>query len=384
MNRNFHVQIALVGGQPTPVYQGIIHLHPNQVILVCSESSEKIANDIRKQLPTYSDKDILIYKISDNDVQTMLQQAAEIEQALPKGISISLNVSGGLKPWTVLFNNIFRRKRRCCRTFFIGQDGSFFDFKSMTCETKVKFDMDAQFKILGHTIDKCTPLSDYTGEDFFVLEIIKNWGFSYNLHNPLFQLTKQFADEYSALHHNQLYRKPHSCLSKFGSLEWIPSENTFKCFFAGKEYTFSSPHVCQIMLNTGWFELYVARMIAKSYPSNQISLNCIFKNRKNTPKNEVDIIVNTGKKLIFVECKTQVFESTDVDKFNSVVKNYGGLGSKHLFVTYYKMKPESQEKCDDHNITTFYFDNQSYKSNQEKIDALQKVLSDLDNSSNFK
>jgi hypothetical protein len=48
--------------------------------------------------------------------------------------------------------------------------------------------------------------------------------------------------------------------------------------------------------------------------------------------NEIDIIVETGEKLLFVECKTQVYDATDVDKFNNAVKSYGGVASKRIFL----------------------------------------------------
>lgn len=145
-----------------------------------------------------------------------------------------------------------------------------------------------------------------------------------------------------------------------------------------------SEHIDKIVLNTGWFELYVARMIQSAYPEYQIWMNCEFKNRNNRAKNEVDIIVNTGNKLIFVECKTQVYESTAVDKFRSVVHNFGGLGSKHLFVTYSQMKAEAKEKCDDYGIATFFFENKLFETNKDIIVALKLVLDDLNKKWNIK
>lgn len=394
MRKRIHVQIALVGGQPTPVYQGIIHLHPDQVVLVCSENSRKVADDIRRQLPFYEDKNILIYEISDIDLEAMYKTAELIEQALPKGITLSLNLSGGMKLWSIIFNNVFRRKRRSCHSFFIGQNGTFFDLKEKVSGTKVDFDMDAQFGILGHKIDSYTPLSDYDSEDFRVLNVIQQWGFSPNYHYKLKELTESFVDKYKKNHGNTLYKNPENVDTKSGHLDWDPATKTFECVLGTKSLKFTSPHVENIVLNTGWFELYVARMIAKANPNYQIRLNCVFKTRKNTTKNEVDIIVNTGNKLIFVECKTQIKNTTDVDKFRSVVSNYGGLGSKHLFVTYWEMKPDAKEKCEDYGIATFHFENAPetgaekkpplYASVQEKSEALAKVLDELNKKWNYK
>ena len=384
MKQRPHVQIALVGGQPTPVYQGIVHLAPNQVVLVCSSQSRGMAEAIREQLPQYKDGDIMIYEISDDDIVKMYSKAEMIEQALPKGITISLNVTGGMKLWSIVFNNVFRRKRRSCRTFFIGQNGIYFDLKNKEVLPKVNFDMDAQFKILGHTVSEYTPLSDYTSQDFTVLNTAQSWGFSQNTHYPFMKLTDKFRDEYKAVYNNNLYRRPFSVTEGRNSLEWNPDTKSFDILIGAKNLTLVSEHVTNIVLNTGWFELYVARMISKRYPSSQIWLNCIFKNKSNKTKNEVDIIVNTGNKLLFVECKTQVYNTTDVDKFRSVVANYGGLGSKHLFVTWQPMKAEAREKCDDYGITTFHFADPSFKNNQDKIDALDKVLDELEKKWNFK
>ena len=95
--------------------------------------------------------------------------------------------------------------------------------------------------------------------------------------------------------------------------------------------------------------------------------------------------MNTGSKLIFVECKTQVYNSTDVDKFNSAVRNYGGLGSRPLFVTLNPMSSDAKEKCMDHGITTFHFNNSNNPMSQnEKVEALAKVIDDLNKTWNYK
>ena len=84
-------------------------------------------------------------------------------------------------------------------------------------------------------------------------------------------------------------------------------------------------------------------------------MNCRFSFKQNLDKNETDIIVNTGTKLLFVECKTQIKKTTDIDKFRSVVKTYGGMGSKGLFVTEAKMDDVARAKCMENAILSFSF-----------------------------
>ena len=391
--KRIHVQIALVGGQPTPVYQGIIHLHPNQVVLVCSKNSRKVADDIRRQLPFYDNKNILIYEISDIDLEAMYKTAELIEQALPKGITLSLNLSGGMKLWSIIFNNVFRRKRRSCHSFFIGQNGTFFDLKEKVSGAKVDFDMDAQFEILGHEIDSYTLLSEYDNADLEVLDKVLNWAFSEDNHENLKKLTSEFYNTYKAKFHDTLFDQAHQVTKGLGDyLKWDPSTKTFDGLLSGKEIiNLTSPHAEHILLNTGWFELYVANIIANFYPKDQISLNCVFKTKKDSIKNEVDIIVKTDNKLIFVECKTQIYNATDIDKFRSVVRNFGGLGSKPLFVTNSKMKPDAKEKCEDYDITRFHFGHKAVDGiikpplySSDKIKSLAKVLDNLNNKWNYK
>ena len=67
----------------------------------------------------------------------------------------------------------------------------------------------------------------------------------------------------------------------------------------------------------------------------------------------MDIIINTGIKLLFVECKTQITNTTDIDKFRSVIKGYGGMGSKGIFITDASMSDIAKAKCEERGILTF-------------------------------
>jgi len=84
-------------------------------------------------------------------------------------------------------------------------------------------------------------------------------------------------------------------------------------------------------------------------------MNVKFPYVEGNPKNEIDIIVNTGNRLMFVECKTQIHTLTDLDKFSKAVRNYGGTGCHALFVTYGPMTSEAAEKCRDNGIIPFSF-----------------------------
>lgn len=110
-----------------------------------------------------------------------------------------------------------------------------------------------------------------------------------------------------------------------------------------------------MVFNSGWFEYKVAKLLSSWDKAKEVCLNCHFPSKQKSDKNEVDIIVNTGTKLLFVECKTQINRITDIDKFRSVVKTYGGMGSKGLFVTKEKFSDSAREKCAENAILSFSF-----------------------------
>ncbi len=372
------IHIALVGGQATPVYQGIVYTNPDKVYLICSELTYKDAMSIKAQLPSL-ESNIEVKKISDKDIREMEEATMQLLNEIPAEQAVSLNLSGGLKAWTIVFNNIFSKTRPNAQIFCLGQDGTVFDITSDRSDEKVDFDMDAQFRLLGNEIASYTTFAEYTPEDMAMLKKVKFWGFNGHYHKEFKDLTNEFMSRTK-----DCEDQPITVTVKNSRLEWNPETKTFDGNLLDKKIHFDCPHAWHILLNTGWFEVYVASLLAQFYPPEDIRLNCVFKTKSDALKNEVDIIVNQGKKLIFVECKTQVYNTTDVDKFASVVRTYGGLGSKALFVTNTMMRDDAQEKCNDKGIATYYTARKDVNTPEERTALMKQMLDTLINSWNAK
>ena len=372
------LHIALVGGEPTPVYQGIVYANPDRVILICSEKTKNVAENICGQLSALQDV-IEIRIFSDTDLHSMEASTAQLASEITADTELSVNLSSGLKVWTLVFYNILHPQLPDAKIFCLGQDGTVFDITADRSDERVDFDMEAQFRLLGNEIASYTSYADYTAEDRSMLNVVKSWSISPRYHDALKVLTKAFVDIAKGCD-----TKPIVVENNESKLEWNPETRSFSGNLKGRNIDFNCTHAWHILLNTGWFEVYVASLLAQFYPPKDIRLNCVFKTRTDAIKNEVDIIVNAGKKLIFVECKTQVFQSIDVDKFASVVRTYGGLGSKALFVTNTPMKAEAQEKCNDKGITTYYTLHEELPTKKEQNVLLKQMLDTLVNSWNAK
>ena len=99
-------------------------------------------------------------------------------------------------------------------------------------------------------------------------------------------------------------------------------------------------------------------------------LNCVFPLKGDFLKNEVDIIINTDVKPVFVECKTSVHNATDIDKFATVVSNYGGAACKAVFITDQPMKDLPATKCKESEIAAFALQNTTTEDLYRSLDTI--------------
>lgn len=376
-----HIHITLVGGAPMPVYQGIVYCQPDKVILVCSDSTFEQAVLIKKELQNQpSFVEIREFPYSDyGKLCREVENLANEDQVKEAG-TVSLNLSGGLKIWSLSFYSFFSKNFHNLLSFCLGQDGIVYNLTKEESIDRVIFDMEAQFRLLGNEIDSYTSFKDYTAEDIEEMHQVEKMYCSRN-HDAFKRLADAFLEKAS-----QKNKDIDDIIKRVNdtSLSWDPGDRSFSIDLSDKEMVLKAPHAWHILLNTGWFEVFVADWLAQVFERENIRLNCIFKSRNQQVKNEVDIIVDAGTKLLFVECKTQVKNSTDVDKFASVVRTYGGLGSKALFVTYSPMVPEALEKCEEKGIAVFDCQGLLKKDKEKRVPSLKKMIDGILKSSNPK
>ncbi len=347
------IHVTFVGSQPLPVYNGIRALSPDKVIFIYSEQTK---NELDNLTSTISGIEYEKVRLSPTEPAEIETKAMEL-YARYKDNDITLNISGGTKAWAYIFGVIFGNKPDS-RVIYIDQNNVLWDYKSMSGE-KLDFEHDTKiiFKLYGNDISShYTEFKSYTDSDRKAVRRIEHIRrFDINTFN---KLTATLTPENN---HKLQHGKFGTFNDKNSFVEWEkPSENKdgFVRIFIEKngkreEMTFESPHAIELAFNSGWFEFKVADILSKWDKAKEIWLNCRFTTKNGADKNEIDILVNTGEKLLFVECKTQIKSSTDIDKFQSVVKNYGGIGNKALFVTEARMNDLCKEKCANNRIMTF-------------------------------
>lgn len=337
------IHITLVGGQPSPVYNGILSTMPEKVIFVCSDDSNDVTIRIQNEIQLESD----IICISPSDMLEISNTVSDLYNKY-KEDDLSLNLTGGAKLWMLLFYKVFI-KNELAYLFYIDQNNLEWNLRSAV-NKKISFNPDKLFELQGTPLRHYRPISLYNDEDdAMIKQIEKARYFSYSSFNSLTTILNKDWDK-------QLQSNERGEFNLKGSyLKWDKKTEEVEIHLVNKfqtfHYVYSSPNVIHLFFNTGWFEYKVASLFKTRY--KDIRLNCLFDSKNNRIKNEVDIIVNTGDKLLFVECKTKLSKITDIDKFHSVVKNYGGMGSKGLIFTLTPMTDTDLEKCKDNDIISF-------------------------------
>lgn len=365
------IHITLVGGQPAPVYHGIVATKPDKVVFIYSDESREVVDALKREINIPIEEQPPLDPTNPIEI---LRRAESLVKKFEKE-EVTVNISSGLKSWSHLFGVTFDKQPNAA-VVYVDQNNILWNYRTMRSQTDFEFDMHILFRLYGNSLENnYKGLSAYTDkDDQAVVKIEKMRRFDFASFNNLVSL----------LDYKKQNRLKKSIKGRFEGdnpetfVEWTRKDTNsgdekvllslFSDKRGSKKVEIVSPNAIGLVFNSGWFEYKVARILSTWDRVKEICLNCRFPFNPNLDKNEVDVIVNTGTKILFVECKTQITHTTDIDKFRSVVKAYGGTGSKGLFVTEAKMSEIARKKCEENGILFFSFDDvQCYLSPEKAL-----------------
>lgn len=356
--RNIH--IALVGGQPVPVYIGIYEdVDASIIVLICSNQSKNEAQRIADQFPG---KDVRIEMCSSVDLMEIDRLSSKLSKEF-RHDSIRVNLSSGTKLWAIEF---FRNFHANPNTEFIYVDQNNLITNIQTHKTfQSEISNNKIIDLHGSPLISYVPIEEYTEADYDVLrlvEVIRNF-------NPseFTSMTMDVKEKDIYEGKKLLPKKNGQIITTSSYIDCYPETNyAFVYICRGRRFqTFDlcSEHLFSILLHTGWFELKVAKLLSEFTDVSNIWLNCIFEYNDGDSKNEIDNIAKYKNRMFFVECKTSITKKTDIDKFRSAVRNYGGTSNIGLVVTYDPPRTNDQkikynqiiQKCKDNNLHLFNY-----------------------------
>ncbi|MDL2213253.1 DUF1887 family CARF protein [Bacteroides sp. OttesenSCG-928-E20] len=337
------IHIALVGGQTIPVYMGILDVHPDRVLLVYSEQTPQEAKRIQDVVGLNHPEIVFeeSLKLDPVELAEIYRKAETCFAQMDEADELSVNISGGTKSWTLAFFDVFKR-RASTTLFYVDQNNNCWNLithkKHQITET---LNIDTRLRLYGNVLEEYTKFTVLTTDDLNCAKSIR-------------RLRRKHPGVFNKL---IKYENAGTKLPNDSSITWNEDKTAAEVVMKTPKFSvkekLKSKLLPDMLLNTGWFEIEVANLISRWGKAREIWINCVFKAKDTMTKNEIDMIVDTGTKLLFVECKTQIFDTTAIDKFKSAVSNYSGMSSMAILITDAPLNERSIEKCDDNKILHF-------------------------------
>ena len=382
------VHIALVGGQTMPVYLTLESTPAKIFYLIHSSSTKFSAEKMKNDLVfLMGDCSVELREFDPIDFQKAIEGFKELLSKY-NDYKIEVNISSGTKPWSIAMAILSERFPNM-ELLYVSQNSRIYNYRTAEVEEVEQLAIEDIFLYNQTVYSENRLLKDYTEDDLNIIPQIKAVRKKYNIGKPsLFNLLTipdksnqnrytnnvkdTIIDDYTSSKitwDKQYHAEPGDHAQQYVKLSLNND------FGDTEEFEFISPHAFDLVTSSGWFEYEVATVLKKWAGCKQVWLNVKFPYKDQQPQNEIDIIVGTGEKLLFVECKTQIKSVTDIDKFHSAVRNYGGMGAKAIFITESKMTNYAIEKCNKNGIKHFSFTGQN--NNKVKHEMLFKILDEI-------
>ena len=270
------------------------------------------------------------------DIRKIKKGIKKLKEEIAPDDEVSVNVSGGTKTWSVVFFQMFNaRENTIC--FYHDQNGFIWDFKTgLSVETTTgNVSLTDLCALHNIEIESLNDIKEYDESDNeSLIEIRKMYDANSFVFINLAKTMYETGQRYIEIEDGSNIERDNA------------NPNSYTIDMANYGYVeLSSKHINHLLFNTGWFEYLVAQLLSKWKQQCEIFLNVKFRLIETGVEiNEVDIVVRTKKKYLFVECKTSAYSPSDVDKFNDVAKNYGGIATKRIFITYKEPSRRNEEK----------------------------------------
>jgi hypothetical protein len=355
------ILINLIGKETIPNYHAYKEFQPDILIQVYSDFSKKASNILASMVDRDKTEVVLIECDGWNFIDLLEKLKSSIK--LQPNDQLFVNVTGGTKMMalpvyefakdqsTDVEVKLFYTTTNSEIVWFLEKD----QVTSLQTILSIQELISLQDQKLKSKISHQEALAQFEKP----LNVIKTeWDSKYSRWNQFLKILKK------------LYRKPDDEVPvSFDSfIENInSSQEVFKITQTEKgiylnykdtiflKFGLNSENTLWFLLNGGWFEGLVAQKLVLKYPSYEVYLNVNFnfKTDERRIKNEVDILMSDGNKLLFFECKSGIIKSKDIDSIKIRNDIYGGLIGKSVLIGRYPFSSSSKilaEKAEDYGI----------------------------------
>jgi len=330
---------------------------PKKVVVLYYQALESSVENMFNVLHKHGIKTKKILIDNCWDVVLIMEQVDKYLLSL-KNKSIALNISGGTKPMVLAAQNVF--SKYSLTVFYVNEK---------TDEIVFFPNKDNKETELVQIEDRLT-LNDYLqsfgiktrrrleAQPFSKTKMLLCYKIIANIHE--FKDSLIILNRYAAQSEPKVKKKlaPKDVNNPtFMKLLRLFVESNL-CVLSGNKLKFSS-HENKFFCNGGWLEEYVFWIIQElkhSLPIQDVDLG-IDVITSNNSSNEIDVVFVANNRFFLIECKTENYNSSYgkkkalniIYKLDSL-KDYAGLRTKAMLVSFYKVPSASINRAKDYDI----------------------------------
>lgn len=334
-----NIQIALLGKETLPVYYPVKTEGADEVYIIRSNQNEEEAKRLKtvleeEHIPCHIDNVVGAF-----DLKSINEVCENIHTKLPEDCSVTYNVTGGTKLMTIAA--LLVALNHNARVIYTDSN-ELIDVTNVENKTlSLKMKLETFFKLQGQEL----------------------WGYKlYKSKKDLISCCNQImmklflsksADYYYLRSLYLLYRqKPGLPVYKKGKYKAEINKNCIVFYKeANKEFTWIASDILMLAFGGRWWETLIAEKVYQwSNGRYDIYQNVTFSSKKGSVKNEIDVLVNLGTKLLFIECKSGDVDQNVISKMDTVRRNYGSVKSESVLISLEPVSADLKEKAKDCKI----------------------------------
>ena len=359
------IQIALVSKETLPVFYMINELLPDEVYLIGTDQSRDSVDRIAKAVAGIKDKPIACHclRTEANDIRDCMRQCDNVHAENGDGCEYCYNLTCGTKLMAI-GALICAQKHKAAAVYTDFQ--SYIDFEEFNPHPMTRLlDIDTIMALQGQKI-KDREVYRYDAERTKCANKVRDFQ---RANRKLFHAMIRFYND----NYNRL---PSEYDNRNFYAEEVNGELTI---FNNDKVVFHSdyPEARKMFFEGRWWETLVANAVSKwSDGRYEIWTSVRFEpkdKRSSNDKNEIDVLVNIGNALLFIECKSGAFGQDNIYKLSSVYKTYGSYKSQSVIISYWSgaIRPDLEEKAKEENVQLFAPD-WSMNNMSRKLDEIVK------------
>ncbi len=362
------VQIALVGGQNIPIYIGVLERQPKTIHLFCTNQSQANAETLQKM---FNRAECRIQHIDHGKIQNIKRKILDIINTIDGPVEI--NLTGGTKMMALAAYEVARQTNS--KAFYVDGRRDLLTWLPEGNEEELQCSLSTEdyFKLQGHDAPRSG--LDIQKYDEVVWAQLRDARKLY-YHPRMMQLRAKFIKEFRGEYRDKI----DLFVSDKLSCQWY--KGSLKLNLANREYQFEGKEIFDMLMSGAYLEYEISEKIqakAGQYTDAQHSYRVGFNHSQSDSleKNEIDVLVNLGRRLVFIECKAGRVAAKDVDKISNVRRKYGGEYALSILVCSESgITKEREEQCKDTAITVlkYQIDNKSKMINQSDLNKLPELL----------